>query len=349
VFLEVGSIKVKGLEYMKDLKNLEAFHFAMTRDKENFTIQQEVELIALIYSWCAQNLPQLKLIEAYYSQDKLIDYGCYDELLDGITPRFKGTSSLEAVQSKGSLPKANLPDLKELRFFGRIHDRHFFKKISSYKSLTKLQLFHFKVEDNLYKILDLVGTQLSSLDVEMHFVDVNYFRIFCSCPNLVNAKLLMDAEADSEFKELVDSSHVQHLEKVKFGYNEHKSWQMPAGLLSLIFQAPKIRMIDIRNFSLSKEDCVWLRDLEEGRFQRLQEVNFLDLTLEPGCTLDDFALTVKFLVCGAPKLQHFRLFLGIDYANFIDYNEHWCAELPDAIKYLDLLPFEWRVHSLPPL
>jgi len=348
VLLDLRSIKVGGFEYMKDLKKLEEFHFAMTRDEKQQTFQHEVKVIELIYSWCAQNLPQLKLIDTYYDYEELIDYDY--ELTGGITPCLSGTSSLETFESKSFLPEANLPDLKNLHFFGRIEDPHFFTKICSSKSLTKLQLFHFQDRDQLYKVLDLVGSQLSSLDVQMHLVDVDYFRIFYLCPNLVKFELLSDAEEDSAFKERVNRNHVHCLEEVVLGYNQNITWKMPAGLLNLIFQAPNIRMIDVDCFSLTKEDCVCLRDVEEGRFQRLQEVSLVDISLEPECTIDDFAQTVKFLVCSAPKLYYLQMVFDTEYTyTDFNYDHHlFVGKAAEANKFLELVPFRTR-QKVPPL
>jgi len=350
--LEFEGLRAAGLECMKDLKKLEEFHFEMIRDKEQHTIAKEVAKIEWIYSWCAQNLPQLKKIYTNYDHEELIDYeDSDDELSDGVAPKFKGTSSLETLETMSFLPEANLPELKELIFIARIEDPHFFTKICSYSSLTSLQLFHIKVTGDLYRVLDLIGSQLSSLKVKMEIVYVDYFRIFYSCPNLVEVTLVIDAEQRSEFRERVDCSHVHHLEEVTFGYNEFcETWEMPAGLLSLIFQAPRIRMIDIYRFVLPREDCVWLRDVVEGRFQRLQAVSFAGLLLAPGCTVDDFALMVKFLVCGAPNLHYFQIVGGWDNETDADFDETWCGgHEHSAIKFLDLLPSMIRTWSVPPI
>jgi len=319
--------------YMKDLKKLEEFHFEIACSQFGFGFihVSRMETVGWIYSLCAQNVPQLRLIGGPFD---LAEY-----MFRYFTPIFSGTSSLETLHATGCLPEASLPNLKELLF---IHDENIecniLPKLSSFKNLTTLGISTTD-EDMLHQVLVSVGAQLSSLSVEIMIQHVDlYYKIFHSCPNLVKVELLVNTGSYSQVsqhKELVGEKNFLRLEEIKCGYSVDGSFIFPPGLLPLIFQAPKMRIIDFGHFSIQKEDCVWLRDVREGRFQRLERVNLSNLQLDPRCEMDEFALMVKLLVCGAINLKSFK----ISWDNYIvSYDEHnWLYEQPQAIKILNLL------------
>jgi len=110
---------------------------------------------------------------------------------------------------------------------------------------------------------------------------------------------------------------------------------LPADLLKLIFEAPSIELIKFSDFYLEKEDCIWLRDLVEGRFQNLEEVCFFNMRMEHGCTTEDLGLMVKWLVCGAPKLKEFNV--NFDSTLNPRASELWLLQQPCADKLIDLI------------
>jgi len=55
------------------------------------------------------------------------------------------------------------------------------------------------------------------------------------------------------------------------------------------------------------------------------------MNLEHGCTLEDFELLVKWLVCRAPNLKHF------DTIWVQEISEKWSEEQTGAIKFVELL------------
>jgi len=111
-----------------------------------------------------------------------------DEPRVKVTPVFSATSNLKVLHSNFYLPEATLPNLKELNFFGDIKDMSFFTKISSYKSLNSLKVKSISV-DELDKILELIGSQLFSLNVLKDVGDIGYFKLVNLCPNLVTLNL----------------------------------------------------------------------------------------------------------------------------------------------------------------
>jgi len=294
--LEASSIRLAGFQNISNLKKLQVFNFSFYRSDTYPGTNFKNSTISWIYSWCAQHLPQLKMID--------VDLGTTEQP-EKITPIFSGTSSLEALQSAHFLPAASLPNLETLVFHGEIKDAQFFAKIFSYTNLTSLEVHNVKM-DELDQILEFFGKQLTSLTcVTGDQSDFDCFKIVHFCPNLIKLCILLEnpkKTVDSKFRELVSSRNLRCLESVTFGSIFHET-VLPQGFLKFIFEAPAIEEINIRRYSLKKEDCRLVDDFVEGRFQKLEYVFFNDLQLEPGCTYDDLGLMVKLIVCGAPNLK----------------------------------------------
>jgi len=312
---------------MKDLKKLQEFHFEIPDNRANNCDDDELAGVKdWVYSWCAQNLPRLKLIgNTLYAQD-----------LFRVTPTFSGTSSLETLHSTSFLPEASLPNLKKLRFCGEIKDLNFLPKLSNYKNLTSLVLYVIEAEE-LEQILKLIGSQLSHLFVSVSNVNISiFYAIFYFCPNLVKFEIEFDLSVDplplvSKYKDLVDSNNFLRLEEFKC------DCFVPAGFLSLIFLAPLISSINLEYFSLCKEDLVWLQDVVEGRFQKLTSVDFDSVQLAPGCEMKDLGQFVKFLVCGAPNFS--SVMVSWDPRCGPEFREYWNSEQTGAVKFMKLLRF----------
>jgi len=321
-------IRYHGMQFMQDLKKLQEFHFEIVPHQEE-KYNNDDELTGVeewVYSWCAQNLPQLKLIGDTFDTEHFYQ----------VVPAFSGTSSLETLHSTSFLPEANLPNLKQLRFCGDIDDSNLFPKLCSYKNLTTLVLNGIKAKE-FDQILELIGEQLSHLSVTMSNVNVFLlmYGIFHFCPNLVKVELELESITNSPailFQELVSAKNFLCLEEFHCGYM-NPDMTLPAGILKLILQAPLIRNIHVEYFSLTMEDCIWLKDVIEGRFQRLETVSFESLRLAPGCKIEDLGQIVKFLVSGAQKLSSFQ----IDWDD-LDCREDWNEKQPGVIKFLELLP-----------
>jgi len=335
-------ISPRGLKYLRDLKKLEEFHFFIVFKPQKVCEDTENATKEWIYSWCAQSLPKLKQI--VHSNDTT---HC------GVTPTFTGTSNLETIQTASFLPEASLPHLKTLFLSGNIEDPNFFSKLSAYKNLTSLSCFEVNVKE-FEKALELIGTQLFNLRIKLsnHGSDnaVDYYKLFYLCPNLKDASLhiktgSVTAFENSPFKKLVTVKNFWRLESIMGGFflNDVQRLILPAGLISLIFQAPFIRSIQFGYINLRKEDCELLSNVVEGRFKNLQFVFLYKPQLEPGLTLDEVGNLVKSLVCGAPNL----LTIKITWYNDDDDPEHkktrWLTEQSDAIKFIKLLPYHQRV------
>jgi len=331
-------ISPRGLNYLSCLKKLEEFHFFILFQPQNSCKDTENATKEWIYSWCAQFLPKLKQI--VHSDDTT---HC------GVTPTFTGTSNLETIQTASILPEASMPRLEKLIFDGDIEDPSFLVKLSAYKNLTSLSLLKVNVKD-FENAFVLIGTQLSNLYIDSSKNHNNgdafdYFKLFYFCPNLKRADLFIETGSvtpidNSQFKELVTVNNFSHLETIIGGlfYRGCPQLILPAGLMSLIFQAPLIERVTFGYVTLRKEDCVFLSNVVEGRFKNLEMVSFFKTQLEPGLTLDDVGNLVKSLVCGAPNL--FSIEIG--WYNDDDYPEdnhiEWLMEQTAAIKFMDLLP-----------
>jgi len=91
---------------MRGLKKLEELHFAITPNRDRITsntINEVNGVMDWVYSWCAQCLPQLKLIGDNFKHNKVFD---------NVTPNFSRTSCLETLHTTSFLPEASLPNLK---------------------------------------------------------------------------------------------------------------------------------------------------------------------------------------------------------------------------------------------
>jgi len=332
----VYAINPDGFEYFDGLKKLEKFYFSFMDDRfHSPSIKEASFTTAWIYSLCAQRLPRLRLIvgslKPYIKPMKF-------------TPKFDGTSHLEALKSQFLLPEASLPNLKYLNFCGEIRDWHFFRKISSYRNLSRLKLKSTH-DCDLDKILELIGTQLSELEIKDYQTDLA--KIFHLCPNLVIFWSMITTKVQSEetnfkFTELISSHNFRRLEHFYIS-----PLKMPAGFLKLILNAPPIESVSVNPLYLKMEDCVWLRDVVEGRFQRLKWLEFSNVVLEPGCTMDHLGLMVKFLVCGAPNLKKVEMHFIEDRRPTLFYK--WLNEQPGANKFMELVAykdeFRWELED----
>jgi len=141
--LLLREVSVTGIQNLSGLKKLEVFHFNLTGYNRNEFWEECRNLLddtyRWIYSWCAQNLPKVKKIDNFF--------GCRPIKRRSFTPAFVGTSHLEHFESTHFLPDACLPNLKTLVLGGNINYISNFRKLSSYKNLTSLQLIKLKMED----------------------------------------------------------------------------------------------------------------------------------------------------------------------------------------------------------
>jgi len=237
-----------------------------------------------------------------------------------------------------SRAEASLPSLKHLKFIAPIKDPNFFSKIGSFRNLTSMLIFPLGPLQ-FSQILELIGTQLSYLFLSSGKVEDDlYFKIFHLCPNLVKVDLTIDTIENppiSKYKELVSDKNFLRLEEFKCGYSDNECFTLPAGFFSLVLQAPLLRIVDVEFWSVTKEDCVWLRDVEEGRFQRLEKVSLWSLNLADGCEMDNFGQMLKFLVCGAPNLK--RIEMNFDLRFDPDYFDDWNVGQAGVIKCVELL------------
>jgi len=177
--------------------------------------------------------------------------------------------------------------------------------------------------------LEFVGKQLSSLTASVWIGEVDCFKIFALCPNLVNLQIDTDANGfllQSAFEKHVCSKNFHKLETISIG----SDYVMPESLFKLIFEAPCIRKIKMP-IVMKKENCELLQCVVQSRLQNLEDVR-LDLVLAPGCTLEDLGLMVKWLVCGAPNLKQ----VAINPSD-THFQAKWAAAQPGAFKFLKLL------------
>jgi len=310
----LDSPAIFGIQHMTDLKKLEEFHFSLDNpDPVNH------EVTNLIYTLCAQNLPNLKRIKV-----------CSD--LDDVCPVIKATSNLEVLQTQICLPDASLPNLRELTLRGDFAaESKLSSKICSYTRLTTLKLDNV---ENAGSILKLIGKQLSELHL-FRQETVDLFQVFHLCPNLIRFFTSASSTVgNGRWKEKVSSENFRRLEVISYLPDEMKH-AFPASLLKMILLAPFITKVTLAQVSLGKKDCGWLRGVDEGRFQKLESFELRCLSLGPGCTMEDLGLMVKWLVCGAARLRK----LTLEWCCSLDDSAHdkWEEEQKAAVEFIELL------------
>jgi len=317
-------ITITGFQHLMNLKKLEEFHFYLCDPDRVYPVEatSDNKVINWIYSYCAQTLPNLKRIK--------IRSVCGD-----FCPAISGTSNLEAIDTEYNLPAASLPRLKQLMFRQDIEDENFASKLCSYRSLTHLTLNDV---EKYARFLELIGTQLSYLKVgAVNEGVIDLYKILHLCPNLVTLFTISSDEEDkypivkSRFKELVSSRNFRRLEEITLVNFEWVS--LPSGLFKFIFLAPCIRKIIITNTSIEKEECAWLRGVDEGRFQRLEEVYLAKLRLGSGCFVEDVGQMVEWLVCGAASLKSVIIKWNCHFDPSAE--DEWCKD--GAVKFIELL------------
>lgn len=260
---------------------------------DGYSFDDVVELTEIVYSWCAENLPHLRLIGGTTEINAEMNINILQ-----VSPQFSGTSQLEHLHSAHELPKGDLPNLKYLflksPFIGS--PERFLSKISSYEKLTHLTLD----SPDFYPILRAIGKQLISL----HFgagIDrtIDYFEIFFLCPCL---KRLFQCGGspcilESPFQTRIKTPTA--LEDVALQLYKRQSSK---GLLKTIFQSPDIKNIQLRGFSIGSEDIIRQDELPIG-LPRLESLVLDDLQLSDGCPMGMFADMITQFIFLAPCLK----------------------------------------------
>jgi len=318
------NVTTDGLANFPQLTQLKEFHF-WVRDSQASNIYGEYEgtvrINQQIYSWCAENIPSLKLLGA--ETEISADYNF--ALLD-ITPNMTGSSQLEYLHTHHRLPQANMPNLQHLYFRGPMSEpEDFVLKISNYKNLTDLTLD----APDIYSVLELVGTQLTRFcfgsGSNFH---VDYFKIFFLCPNLKQFIQCSGSQfvENSMCKALVKKP--LNLEEFSPNFNRMVA---PKGFLQMVFEAPFLETIHLRGLIMQQEECLFVNKCDKI-FPNLKFLVFDDMQLADDCDMADFVLMMKTFICSAPDLSYVCVRWRWDTEYFNEWKKH-----DDVNKFLHLV------------
>jgi len=326
------SMGVDALEPLKELKQLEEFHFSFWDDSDEFysVIDEKNKATELIYSWCGQNLPKLKLIAGAFEDCLCAMEECrkFKSLVHNMSPKFSGVSDLETLHAEGKLPEASLPKLKKLIYYGTEMDAavNLLSTLSSYQNLTHLGLKEIEWRP-LVLILEHVGGQLSHLffDLDVEAKSIDHYQLFHLCPNLVHYQhpITNNSVLRSPFKSRLSSHNFRNLQECKIA-------KVSADLFEMICQAPWIKSIEFYDFRVSKEHRLAV-DSSDG-FLHLEKFSLTDLRgLANDCSMKDFEEMVKKIVCSAPKLKD----IDVTWTDESNCRDKW--ENSGAIKFIKLI------------
>jgi hypothetical protein len=216
----------------------------------------QLEFASSFTSRGVQSLTRLKKLErfVFYCHDHVVDMGSMlaqnlpwlkqFERADRIPTfiKIKGVFQLEEIWAKETLPfEATFPNLKRLNFRGPLTCR---KSLEFLTCCTRLNCLNVRniLSSDLLCILELVGQNLSQLELIAVESQLDLALLFHFCPNLSSfraRKVVCNPDERTSFVSKLNAHNFRLLKHFNFTLGAG----VPSGIVKFLFQAPLIEEI----------------------------------------------------------------------------------------------------------